>query len=116
MAGHCLTAEACVLCSFMISVHPAVEAKVLAELQALQLMPSAAQPQPRSMNYDDIAKLTYTGNAIKVKLCHPCSPCPPAVHQRRVAGSAELPNSASCPFEQMQGAPGNEELLCMVLA
>ena len=50
----------------MISVHPEVEVKVLAELQALQLMPSAAQPQPRLMTYDDLAKLTYTCNAIKV--------------------------------------------------
>jgi len=49
----------------MISVHPEVEVKVLAELQALQLMPSAELPQPRVMTYDDIAKLTYTSNAIK---------------------------------------------------
>ena len=41
--------------------------KVVAELQALQLMPSAEQPQPHSMTYDDIAKLTYTSNAIKVR-------------------------------------------------
>ena len=53
----------------MISVHPEVEAKVLAELQALQLMPSAAQPQSRTMAYDDIAKLIYTCNAIKVSPC-----------------------------------------------
>ena len=49
----------------MISVHPEVEAKVLKELQALQLMLSAEQPQPRVMTYDDIVKLTYTSNAIK---------------------------------------------------
>ena len=57
------------LCSFMISVHPEVEAKVLAELQALQLMPSAAQPHPRTMTYDEIANLTYTCNTIKVCTC-----------------------------------------------
>ncbi len=39
---------------------------MLAELQALQLMPTAAQPQPRPMTYDDLAKLTHTCNAIKV--------------------------------------------------
>ena len=57
------------LCRFMIFTHPEVEAKVLAELQALQLMPSAAQAQPRLMTYDDIAKLTYTSHAIKVSQC-----------------------------------------------
>ena len=46
-------------------MHREVEASVLTELQALQLMPSAEQPQPRIMTYDDIAKLTYTSNAIK---------------------------------------------------
>jgi hypothetical protein len=51
----------------MISVHPEVEAKVVSELQELQLVPSAKQLQPRSMTYDDIAKLTYTSNAIKVR-------------------------------------------------
>ena len=53
---------------FMISVHPEVEAKVLAELQALQLMPSAERSQPRDMEYDDMARLTYTSNAIKASL------------------------------------------------
>ena len=82
----------------MISVHPAVEAKVLAELQALQLMPSATQPQPRPMNYDDIVKLTYTCNAIKVKLCPSCCPCPSAVHQIHVAGTADLRDSVKLSF------------------
>ena len=49
----------------MISQHKAVEAKVIAELQALGLMPTAGQPQPRILEYDDIARLVFTGNAIK---------------------------------------------------
>ena len=53
---------------FMISVHPEVEARVLAELRALQLMPSAEWPQPRAMEYDDMARLTYTSSAIKALL------------------------------------------------
>lgn len=57
--------------SFMISMHPEVEAKVIAELEAQQLMPSAELPQPRPMEYDDIVKLTYTSNAIKAS---PSSP------------------------------------------
>ena len=56
------------VCRFMISVHPEVEARVLAELQALHLMPSAERPQPRAMEYDDMARLTYTSNAIKALL------------------------------------------------
>ncbi|KAK9905036.1 hypothetical protein WJX75_008344 [Coccomyxa subellipsoidea] len=50
---------------FMISMHEEVEAKVLAELAFLELMPTPEQPTPRAMEYDDIAKLTYTTNAIK---------------------------------------------------
>ena len=50
----------------MISMHEEVEAKVLAELAFLGLMPTPEQPTPRAMEYDDIAKLTYTTNAIKV--------------------------------------------------
>ena len=56
------------VCRFMISVHPEVEARVLAELRALQLMPSAERPQPRAIKYDDMARLTYTSNAIKALL------------------------------------------------
>ena len=51
---------------FMISSHEEAEAKVLAELASLGLMPTPEQPSPRTMEYDDIAKLTYTTNAIKV--------------------------------------------------
>ncbi|CAL8464267.1 g3802 [Coccomyxa elongata] len=50
---------------FMITQHPEVEAKVLAELASLGLMATITQPTPRAMEYDDIAKLTYTTNAIK---------------------------------------------------
>lgn len=50
----------------MIMSHPEVEIKVLAELAALGLMATPEQPTPRAMEYDDIAKLTCTTNAIKV--------------------------------------------------
>jgi hypothetical protein len=50
----------------MIQAHNEVESKVLAELQSLGLMPTSEQPIPRLMVYDDLAKLTYTSNAIKV--------------------------------------------------
>ena len=38
---------------------------MVAELHALGLVPTAGQPQPRTMEYDDIARLVFTGNAIK---------------------------------------------------
>ncbi|KAK9807492.1 hypothetical protein WJX72_000759 [[Myrmecia] bisecta] len=50
---------------FMISQHPEVEAKVLAELDSLGLLVTTARPSPRAMEYDDIAKLTYTTAATK---------------------------------------------------
>ena len=50
----------------MISSHEEVEKKVLAELASLQLLPTFDRPQPRAMEYDDLAKLTYTTSAIKV--------------------------------------------------
>lgn len=57
----------------MITQHPEVEAKVLAELASLGLMATINEPTPRAMEYDDIAKLTYTTNAIKVCFGHSTS-------------------------------------------
>ncbi len=51
---------------FMITQHPEVEAKVLAELDALGLLVTPERPNPRPLEYDDITKLTYTNNCIKV--------------------------------------------------
>ena len=50
----------------MISQHPDVEAKVLAELDVLELLVTPARPQPRAMTYEDTGKLVYTIWAIKV--------------------------------------------------
>ena len=57
-------------CRLMISQHPEVEAKVLAELDALELLTTPARPQPRPMIYDDIARVAYTTCAIKVRSVH----------------------------------------------
>lgn len=53
------------LCRFMITQHPEVERKVLAELDSLGLLVTPERPNPRPMEFDDIAKLTYTNNCIK---------------------------------------------------
>ena len=50
----------------MISQHPEVEAKVLAELDGLGLLVTPERPNPRPLEYDDLTKLTYTNNCIKV--------------------------------------------------
>ena len=51
----------------MISQHPEVEAKVLAELDVLELLVTRARPQPRAMTYEDTGKLVYTTWAVKVR-------------------------------------------------
>jgi len=49
----------------MISQHAKVEARVLAELHALHLLPH--QAARRSLEFEDLARLTYTGQAIKAR-------------------------------------------------
>lgn len=50
----------------MLSQHPEVEARVVEELDALQLLATAERPAPRSPEYADIARLTYLKCVIKV--------------------------------------------------
>jgi len=45
-----------------------VEAKIVAELQSLGLMPTAENPQPRELTYSDTCELTYLQAVIKVCL------------------------------------------------
>ena len=49
----------------MISQHARVEAAVLAELRGLRLLPH--QRGRRALEYEDLARLTYTGQAIKAR-------------------------------------------------
>ena len=55
-------------CRFMITQHPEVEKKVLAELDALGLLVTPERPNPRQLEWDDLGKLTYTNACIKVLL------------------------------------------------
>ena len=52
---------------YLISQHPEVEAKMLAELEELQLLASPQQPRPRPLEYTDLNKLTYLSCCIKVR-------------------------------------------------
>ena len=56
----------CVIYRHLISQHPEVEAKVLAELEELQLLASPQRPSPRPIEYTDLNRLTYLSCCIKV--------------------------------------------------
>ena len=49
-----------------MSQHPEVEAKLLAELDGLQLSITPQRPHPRKMTYADVNQLTYLQATIKV--------------------------------------------------
>ena len=53
-------------CRYMVSQHPEVEAKILAELEGLELSITPQRPRPRKMTYADVNQLTYLQATIKV--------------------------------------------------
>ena len=61
-AGH--TAAWVVYC---VSQAPKVEAKIVEELRSLDLLATPAQPAPRPIQWEDVSKLTYLNNVIKVR-------------------------------------------------
>ncbi len=74
MAGACRKvpkARPCA-CRYLISQHPEVEKKILAELEELQLLKTAQNPKAREMTYADLSKLTYLNAVIKVLQLLPC--------------------------------------------
>ena len=67
----------------MISMHPEVEAKVLAELDAHGLLVTAARPTPRQLDWEDLRKLAYTNQCIKAcREPRPSPRCRFAMHAR----------------------------------
>ena len=50
----------------MISMHPEVERKVLAELDAHGLLVTPERPKPRPLEWEDLGRLSYMNNCIKV--------------------------------------------------
>ncbi|CAL5224619.1 g7335 [Coccomyxa viridis] len=50
---------------YMVSQHPEVEAKILAELDSLELSITPQRPHPRKMTYADVNQLTYLQATIK---------------------------------------------------
>lgn len=73
----------------MISQHAEVAAKLAAELETMGLLVTAARPQPRPLEYADLAQLPYLQAVIKVLLLRllvwlmdPASACAPCSTQK----------------------------------
>ncbi len=56
------------VCRYDISQHPEVERKVVQELDLLGLLATPERPNPRSIEYADLSRLTYLNCVIKVRL------------------------------------------------
>ena len=58
--------------SYLISQHPEVEAKLVAELREHSFLATADQPKPARLQYSDLSQLTYLSWVCKVgcRLCH----------------------------------------------
>lgn len=54
---------------YLLSQHPEVEAKLAAELDAAGLLVTPERPNPRPMEFGDLAALTYLSWVCKVHLC-----------------------------------------------
>jgi hypothetical protein len=65
-AGFETTGHTLMWAVYLLSQHPEVEAKVAAELAQHGLLATPAIPNPRPVQWDDLAKLTYLNAVIKV--------------------------------------------------
>ena len=50
---------------FLVSQHPEVEDKIVAELDQAGLLATAMRPQPRALQYEDLSRLMYLNMVIK---------------------------------------------------
>ncbi|CAL8464666.1 g4201 [Coccomyxa elongata] len=72
---------------YLISQHPEVEAKILGELDSLELLITPERPRPREMVYADLSKMVYLNAVIKEALrMYP----PVAVGQVRVSNTHDI--------------------------
>ena len=53
-----------------MSQHPAVEARLAAELDAAGLLVTRARPEPRALAHADLGRLTYLQCVLKVASPH----------------------------------------------
>ena len=52
---------------YLLSQHPDVETRVVAELDALELLVTPSRPQPRELEWADLGRLTYLQAVIKAR-------------------------------------------------
>ena len=64
----CLLLQPSFPCRYMLTQNPEVEAKVVAELDSLELLVTPDRPNPRKVTYADLSKLEYLQAVIKVLL------------------------------------------------
>ena len=65
--GSMLRSIAMLPCSFLISQHPEVEARIAEELRSEGLLATPQQPQPRALEHADLSKLAFLSCAVKVR-------------------------------------------------
>ena len=58
---------------YILSQHPDIEAKVLAELDELELLATPQRPSPRNLTSADLSKLVYLNCVIKVLHIQRCT-------------------------------------------
>ena len=63
---HMVREVPCSCFRYMVSQHPEVEQKLMAELDSLQLSITPQRRHPRKMTYADLNRLTYLQAVIKV--------------------------------------------------
>ena len=71
---------------FLVSQHPEVEAKIAAELDQVGLLATAARPQPRALQYEDLSRLPYLNMVIKARR----SPLPCPVRRCTIASHVSV--------------------------
>ena len=70
---HCLACACLVLPGRLAVVeHPAVQARILEELDGLELLATPERPNPRPIAHSDLARLSYLDCVIKARQT-PCS-------------------------------------------
>jgi fatty acid synthase len=98
--------------TFLISQHPEVEAKLVAELAAAGLVATQADPTPRALTYADLNALPYLAwvckEAMRVKPVA-SSGTTRTVKRDLVVGGYLIPRGATvlCPFDAVHHLPQN---------
>ena len=59
---------------YVVSQHPEVEARILEELDSMELSITPARPNPRPLTFADLGRLTYLQAVVKACNCKntPC--------------------------------------------